>query len=277
MLSRFLWSYEAPCYWFHMCFPHINITWARRTGILTTAQVYPVTCFHIFTLHFFVLSVWDDDVIHNRFTSGPSALVLPFLSSEVRACSAEKQSEREKKMFFGKASILWMHGSRYNLSSSLRAYSSRLFPTSAPGCGDSVPHCLWWFPKDYIINDEPPPHANHLPSWERNEKNPGLCLECVLRAASWDTLLTKGVIGAQRASLYLNCVMRTKGGGGAAAAAAKLGSSSSEEILRSGVTDAVVASPLTSLRSTIVVFKRTAASLAGRRIRTTAAASSSSS
>lgn len=179
-------------------------------------------------------------------------------------------------MFFGIASILWMHGSRYNLSSSLRAYSSRLFPTSAPGCGDSVPRCLWWFPKDYIINDEPPPHANHLPSWERNEKNPGLCLECVLRAASWDTLLTKGVIGAQRASLYLNCVMHVKGGG-AAAAAAQRGSSFSEEILKSGVTDAVVASPLTSLRSTIVVFKRTAASLAGRRIRTAAAASSSSS
>lgn len=119
MLSRFyghiLWS---PSYWFHMCFPHINITWARRTGILTTAQVYLVTCFHIFTLHFFVLSVWDDDVTRNRFTSGPSALVLPFLSSEVRTCSAEKQSERERKMFFGIASILWMHGSRRNLSSS---------------------------------------------------------------------------------------------------------------------------------------------------------------
>lgn len=66
-------------------------------------------------------------------------------------------------------------------------------------------------------------------------------------------------------------------GGGAAAAAAQRGSSFSEEILKSGVTDAVVASPLTSLRSTIVVFKRTAASLAGRRIRTTAAASSGSS
>lgn len=62
--------------------------------------------------------------------------------------------------------------------------------------------------------------------------------------------------------------MRTKGdgGGAAAAAAAQHGSSFCEEILRSGIRDAVVASTLTSLRSTIFVFKRTAASLAGRRI-----------
>ena len=89
----FLWSIWG----FHMCFPHIYMTWAGHTGILTTTQVYLLTRFHILYLLFFVLSVWDDDVIHNRCTSAQSALALPFLSSEVRTCSAEKQSKRERE------------------------------------------------------------------------------------------------------------------------------------------------------------------------------------
>ncbi len=61
------------------CFPHIDLTWAGRPGILTAAQVYLVThfCFYYYyyLLHFF-LSARDNETIRDWITSGKSPLVL---------------------------------------------------------------------------------------------------------------------------------------------------------------------------------------------------------